>query len=165
MTNSVEILVEQLAERFLKTSKRLVTAESCTGGGLAENLTRLSGSSSWFECGFITYSNQSKQDVLSVSVETIEEFGAVSEEVALAMAEGALAQSSADYSVSITGIAGPDGGTNEKPVGTVCIAWCERNTSGSTTRINFSGDRQKIREQSCLLAMQGLLDILQKASD
>ena len=73
MTNSVEILVEQLAERFLKTSKRLVTAESCTGGGLAENLTRLSGSSSWFECGFITYSNQSKQDILSVSIETIEE--------------------------------------------------------------------------------------------
>ena len=165
MTNSVEILVEQLAERFLKISKRLVTAESCTGGGLAENLTRFPGSSSWFDCGFITYSNESKQDILSVSNETIEEFGVVSEEVALAMAEGALAQSSADYSVSITGIAGPDGGTDEKPIGTVCIAWCERSRGGNTTRINFEGDRQRVREQSCLLAMQGLLDILQKSSD
>ena len=165
MTNPTEILVGQLAERFIKTSKKLVVAESCTGGSLAENLTCFPGSSSWFDCGFITYSNESKQDILSVSNETIEEFGAVSEEVALAMAEGALAQSSADYSVSITGIAGPDGGTDEKPIGTVCIAWCERNTSGSTTRINFGGERQRVREQSCLLAMQGLLDILQKSSD
>ena len=165
MTNSVEILVEQLAERFLKISKRLVTAESCTGGGLAENLTRFPGSSSWFDCGFITYSNQSKQEILSVSSEIIEEFGAVSEEVALEMAKGALEKSTADYSVSITGTAGPDGGSEDKPVGTVCIAWYERNKGGNTTRINFEGDRQRVREQSCLLAMQGLLDILQKSSD
>ena len=155
----------ELAECLKHRGWFVGTAESCTGGWIAQVLTAAAGSSSWFDCGFITYSNESKQDILSVSNETIEEFGAVSEEVALAMAEGALAQSSADYSVSITGIAGPDGGTDDKPVGTVCIAWCERNTSGSTTRINFSGDRQKIREQSCLLAMQGLLDILQKASD
>ena len=165
MTNPIEILVRQLAERFIKTSKKLVVAESCTGGSLAENLTRFSGSSSWFDCGFITYSNQSKQDILSVSNETIEEFGAVSEEVAFEMVKGALENSVADYGVSITGIAGPDGGSEDKPVGTVCIAWYEKNKGGNTTCIHFKGDRQRVREQSCLLAMQGLLDSLQKASD
>ena len=101
MTNATQVLVEQLAERFLKASKKLVTAESCTGGGLAENLTQLSGSSLWYECGFVTYSNQSKRDLLAVPVDTLEEFGAVSEETALAMAKGALDMSSADFSVSI----------------------------------------------------------------
>ena len=165
MTNATQVLVEQLAERFLKASKKLVTAESCTGGGLAENLTQLSGSSLWYECGFVTYSNQSKRDLLAVPVDTLEEFGAVSEETALAMAKGALDMSSADFSVSITGVAGPDGGSEEKPVGTVCVAWCERDKGGNTTCIHFKGDRQRVREQSCLLAMQGLLDILQKTSD
>ena len=165
MTNATQVLVEQLAERFLKASKKLVTAESCTGGGLAENLTQLSGSSLWYECGFVTYSNQSKRDLLAVPVDTLEEFGAVSEETALAMAKGALDMSSADFSVSITGVAGPDGGSEEKPVGTVCVAWCERDKGGNTTCIHFEGDRRRVREQSCLLAMQGLLDILQKTSD
>ena len=121
MTNPIEILVRQLAERFIKTSMKLVVAESCTGGSLAENLTRFPGSSSWFDCGFITYSNQSKQEILSVSSDIIEEFGAVSEEVALEMAKGALEKSPADYSVSITGIAGPKGGNKQKPVGLVYI--------------------------------------------
>ena len=165
MTNATQVLVEQLAERFLKASKKLVTAESCTGGGLAENLTQLSGSSLWYECGFVTYSNQSKRDLLAVPIDTLEEFGAVSEETALAMAKGALDMSSADFSVSITGVAGPDGGSEEKPVGTVCVAWYERDKGGNTTCIHFEGDRQRVREQSCLLAMQGLLDILQKTSD
>lgn len=165
MTNATQVLVEQLAERFLKASKKLVTAESCTGGGLAENLTQLSGSSLWYECGFVTYSNQSKRDLLAVPIDTLEEFGAVSEETALAMAKGALDMSSADFSVSITGVAGPDGGSEEKPVGTVCVAWCERDKGGNTTCIHFEGDRRRVREQSCLLAMQGLLDILQKTSD
>ncbi len=156
---------EQLAELFLKTASRLVTAESCTGGGLAEILTRIPGSSNWFERGYVTYSNESKQELLSVSLETLEQFGAVSEETAMAMAEGALEKSHADFSVSITGIAGPDGGTEEKPVGTVCFAWCKRNEGGSTTRIHFDGDRIKVREQSCLLAMQGLIDMLQKFAD
>ena len=117
MTNAAQVLVEQLAERFLKASKKLVTAESCTGGGLAENLTQLSGSSLWYECGFVTYSNQSKRDLLAVSIDTLEEFGAVSEETALAMAKGALDMSSADFSVSITGVAGPDGGVKKNPLG------------------------------------------------
>jgi len=154
---------EQLAELFLKTSTKLVTAESCTGGGLAEILTRIPGSSAWFERGFVTYSNESKNELLSV--ETLEQYGAVSEETALAMAEGALKNSHADYSVSITGIAGPDGGTEDKPVGTVCFAWVKRNEGGKTTRIKFEGDRLKVREQSCLLAMQGLLERLQMDSE
>jgi len=156
---------EQLAELFLKTSSKLTTAESCTGGGLAEILTRIPGSSAWFERGFVTYSNDSKQEMLGVSLETLQQFGAVSEETASAMAKGAVDNSRADYAVSITGIAGPDGGTDDKPVGTVCLAWYKRGEGGSTTRICFDGDRLKIREQSCLLAMQGLLDLLQKDSE
>ena len=156
---------EQLAEIFLKTSNKLVTAESCTGGGLAEILTRLPGSSDWFERGFVTYSNESKQEILSVPIETLEQFGAVSEETASAMAKGALENSRADYSVAITGIAGPGGGSEDKPVGTVCFAWYGRNEGSSTTRICFDGDRLKVREQACMLAMQGLLDLIQKASE
>ena len=156
---------EQLAEIFLKTSNKLVTAESCTGGGLAEILTRLPGSSAWFERGFVTYSNESKQEILSVPIETLEQFGAVSEETASAMAKGALENSRADYSVAITGIAGPGGGSEEKPVGTVCFAWYGRNEGGSTAHICFDGDRLKVREQACMLAMQGLIDLLQKISE
>ncbi len=165
MTDTATKQAEQLAQLFLKTSSKLVTAESCTGGGLAEILTRIAGSSAWFERGFVTYSNESKQELLFVSTEILEQFGAVSEETAIAMAEGALRNSHADYSVSITGIAGPDGGTEEKPVGTVCFAWVKRNAGGSATRLCFEGNRLKIREQACLLAMQGLIDMLQKLAD
>ncbi len=162
MTDIATSQVKQLAELFLKSSGKLVTAESCTGGGLAEILTRISGSSAWFERGFVTYSNESKNELLSVPMETIEQYGAVSEETAIAMALGALENSHADYSVSITGIAGPDGGTEDKPVGTVCFGWCKRNENGNTARIHFEGDRLQVREQSCMLAMQGLIDLLQK---
>jgi nicotinamide-nucleotide amidase len=165
MTDASTKQAEQLAELFLKVSSKLVTAESCTGGGLAEILTRIPGSSVWFERGFVTYSNESKQELLFVSTETLEQFGAVSEETAIAMAEGALRNSHADFSVSITGIAGPDGGTEDKPVGTVCFAWAKRNEGSSATRLCFDGDRLKIREQACLLAMQGLIDTLQKLAD
>jgi nicotinamide-nucleotide amidase len=164
MTTSTQ-QAEQLAELLKKCSIKLVTAESCTGGGLAEILTRIPGSSSWFERGIVSYSNESKQELLFVPVETIEQHGAVSEETAIAMAEGALQNSHAQISVSITGIAGPDGGTEDKPVGTVCFAWCKRGESGTTTRICFDGDRLKIREQACMLAMQGLIDLLQKESE
>jgi nicotinamide-nucleotide amidase len=156
---------EQLAELFLKSSIRLTTAESCTGGGLAETITRIPGSSAWFERGFVTYSNESKQEMLGVPIETLEEFGAVSIETAIAMAKGALDNSRADISVSITGVAGPDGGTEEKPVGTVCFAWFKRDEIGKTAKICFKGDRLKIREQACLLAMEGLVDLLQKESE
>tara|TARA_R110002072_G_scaffold50843_3_gene136533 strand:- start:7478 stop:7975 length:498 start_codon:yes stop_codon:yes gene_type:complete len=162
MTDIATQQAEKLAELFLKIPAKLVTAESCTGGGLAEILTRIPGSSAWFERGFVTYSNEAKQEMLSVPFDTIKDFGAVSEETASAMAKGAVEKSRADYGVSVTGIAGPDGGSDEKPVGTVCFAWYKRNEGGSSTRVCFDGDRLKIRDQSCLLAMQGLIDLLQK---
>ena len=165
MTDTATNQAEQLAEMFLKTSSKLVTAESCTGGGLAEILTRIPGSSAWFERGFVTYSNESKHEMLAVPIDTLEQYGAVSEETASAMAKGAVENSRADYSVAITGIAGPGGGTVDKPVGTVCFAWYQRHEDGNTARICFDGDRLKIRQQACMLAMQGLLDLLQKASE
>ena len=165
MTEIATQQAEQLAELFIKTSSMLATAESCTGGGLAEILTRIPGSSAWFERGFITYSNESKQELLSVPFKTLEQFGAVSEETASAMAKGALENSRADYGVAITGVAGPDGGSEDKPVGTVCLAWYKRGEGGTTAQTCFDGDRLKIREQSCLLAMQGLLDLLQRDSE
>jgi len=165
MTDVLTQQAEQLAELFLKTSTKLVTAESCTGGGLAEILTRVPGSSTWFERGFITYSNESKHELLAVSLDTLEQFGAVSEETASAMARGAVENSRANYGVAITGIAGPDGGTESKPVGTVCFGWYEKKSGVSTTHICFDGDRLRIREQACMLAMQGLLDLLQKVSE
>ena len=165
MTDTVTNQAEQLAGIFLKTSSKLVTAESCTGGGLAEILTRIPGSSAWFERGFVTYSNESKHEMLSVPLDTLEQFGAVSEETASAMAKGAVENSRADYGVAITGIAGPDGETEDKPVGTVCFGWYERNAGVSSTHFCFDGDRLRIREQACMLAMEGLLDLLQKVSE
>ena len=165
MANALTQQAEQLAELFIKISGKLVTAESCTGGSLADILTRVPGSSAWFERGFISYSNESKQEMLSVPLDTLEQFGAVSEETASAMAKGAIENSRADYGIAITGIAGPDGGTESKPVGTVCFAWIKRNEGGNTASICFDGDRLRIREQACMLAMQGLLDVLQKVSE
>ena len=149
---------EQLAECLIKISKQLVTAESCTGGGLSEILTRIPGSSAWFERGFVTYSNDAKIELLNVNRETLELHGAVSEETAREMVCGAVNNSHAQIGVSITGIAGPDGGTPEKPVGSVCLGWYFAEDNIRTTRIVFTGDRDSVREQSCLLALQGLLD-------
>jgi len=139
----------------------LVTAESCTGGGLAYLLTSIPGSSTWYERGFITYSNDSKRELLNVPDDTLHSYGAVSEQTAAAMATGAIENSHAAVSVAITGIAGPDGGTPDKPVGTVCLAWCIRNGETRTTRVVFDGDRRMIRDQAILMALQGLLDILE----
>jgi len=164
MSDVATLQAEQLAELFLTTGSKLATAESCTGGGLAEILTRIPGSSAWFERGFVTYSNEAKQEMLAVPFDTLQQYGAVSEETASAMASGAVENSRADYSVAITGVAGPGGGTEDKPVGTVCLGWYKRGGSGTTTRIRFDGDRLKVREQSCLLAIQGLKDLLQKDS-
>jgi nicotinamide-nucleotide amidase len=113
----------------------------------------------------VTYSNEAKQEMLDVPFDTLEKFGAVSEEIASAMASGAVENSRADYAVAITGVAGPDGGSKDKPVGTVCFGWFKRGEGGATTRICFDGNRLAVREQSCLLAMQGLLDLLQKESE
>ena len=140
----------------------LATAESCTGGGIAHAVTEIAGSSEWFDCGFVTYSNTSKTRLLGVPSETIARFGAVSEEVAAAMAAGALSNSSAQVSVSTTGIAGPGGAVPGKPVGTVCFGWtCDGKTL--TERLVFSGDRQAVREQTIVHSLQGLLRLLERA--
>jgi len=143
---------------FLRAEKLfIVTAESCTGGLLAATLTDIPGSSEYFDRGFITYSNSAKQEVLGVHSETLEKFGAVSEEVAKEMAEGALKNSHAQIAVAITGIAGPDGGTENKPVGSVCIAWAHLGSSAKTVTMHFNGDRVSIRVRAVKCALEELL--------
>lgn len=134
----------------------LATAESCTGGGVAQAVTDVGGSSAWFERGFVTYSNAAKTAMLGVPADLIAAHGAVSEEVAAAMAQGTLAHSDAQVAVSTTGIAGPTGGVPGKPVGTVCFGWA-RAGHVHTERLVFAGDRQAVREQAVAHALQGLL--------
>jgi nicotinamide-nucleotide amidase len=143
-------------------AKRLLmaTAESCTGGGVAQAITEIPGSTGWFECGFVTYSNASKTEMLEVPAALMAQFGSVSEEVAAAMAEGAVANSAADVAVSTTGIAGPTGAVPGKPVGTVCFGWA-RGDHTYTERLVFAGDRQSVREQTVVHALQGLLRFIE----
>ena len=160
MNSSITPLIQQLAQILLTKGFKITLAESCTGGLLAAYLTSLPGSSDWFERGFVTYSNQAKEESIGVPKELIERYGAVSEEVAKAMAKGALNHSLAQVSVAITGIAGPGGGSISKPVGTVCFAWGMRVADQIQTRAqtkHFSGDRQSIRDQACVYAIESLL--------
>ena len=157
-----DALLLRLSTPLIQQNKMLVTAESCTGGGIAYAITGLPGSSRWFERGFVTYSNAAKQEQLGVAHDSITRFGAVSEEVAAAMAQGALQNSHADFSVAVTGIAGPDGGTAEKPVGTVCFGWSQRGAGARTARIVFDGDRQQVRELSILTALEGLAGLVEQ---
>ncbi|MDO8310816.1 MAG: nicotinamide-nucleotide amidase [Sideroxyarcus sp.] len=138
----------------------LATAESCTGGGVAHALTDISGSSAWFERGFVTYSNTAKVEMLGVRQSTLDAHGAVSEATIREMAAGALAHSRANISVSISGIAGPDGGTAEKPVGTVWFAWALRDGEVHARLHHLTGNRAAIREQSVQIALQGVLNLL-----
>lgn len=138
----------------------VATAESCTGGGVATAITRISGSAKWFERGFVTYDNTAKREMLGVDAKTLKEHGAVSEEVAIQMAAGALARSHADVSVAVTGIAGPTGGVPGKPVGTVHFAWATRGGAVQARRFRFRGDRVAVRMQSVYVAIQGLIDLL-----
>jgi nicotinamide-nucleotide amidase len=149
-------LVRKIADALVAHGEWLVTAESCTGGGLAQLLTSVPGSSSWFERGYVTYSNRSKTEMLGVPAELIATHGAVSEEVVRAMAEGAIARSGADHAVAVSGIAGPTGGSPEKPVGTVWIAWSVRGGGTRATRHRFPGDREQIRNASVRAALEGL---------
>ncbi len=163
MNSSITSLTQQLAQTLLAKGFKIALAESCTGGLLAAQLTSLAGSSDWFERGFITYSNQAKEESIGVPKEAIERYGAVSEEVAKAMAEGVLKNSLAQVSVAITGIAGPGGGSANKPVGMVCFAWGIQVDDQIQTRSQtkqFSGDRQSIREQACVYAIESLLEQL-----
>ena len=135
----------------------LATAESCTGGWVAQVITHTAGSSAWFDRGFVTYSNEAKVGMLGVSAETLAEFGAVSQEIAEEMAAGALKNSNAMISLAITGIAGPTGGSPGKPVGTVCFAWCRRGDKADAETRHFAGDREAVRRQAVVHALQGLL--------
>lgn len=134
----------------------LVTAESCTGGWVAQALTSVAGSSDWFERGYVTYSNQAKRELLGVASKTLKQFGAVSVQTARAMAKGALSRGRGTISVAITGIAGPGGGAPGKPVGTVCFAWARGRRIRSETR-RFRGGRTSVRRQSVAHALRGVL--------
>lgn len=147
--------VAALAERLKDHHWRLATAESCTGGLIAASCTALSGSSDWFERGFVTYSNASKTEMLGVDAALIAQHGAVSEAVARAMAEGALAHSRADIAVAVTGVAGPTGGSADKPVGTVWLAWALRRGIVHTELLHLPGDRTAVRAATVAHALAG----------
>lgn len=160
MTKKIESLVVELGKKLKEREWKLVTAESCTGGGLAYWITSVAGSSEWFERGFITYSDISKQEMLGVPELTLTAFGAVSELSARQMAEGALQKSQAQVSIAITGIAGPTGGTKEKPVGTVWLAWSGVH-KGTQTQVDiFSGNRLEVREASIEMALEKLIEFI-----
>ena len=155
--NELEKLAETLGGELLARGEWLAAAESCTGGWLAQSVTAIAGSSGWFERGFVTYSNAAKVDMLGIAETTLERHGAVSEATARAMAQGALKHSKADWTVAVTGIAGPGGGTPDKPVGMVCFAWAQRDGGCEALTCNFSGDRAEIREQAVRRALSGAL--------
>ena len=139
---------------------RVTTAESCTGGLVAGAITDIAGSSAWFERGFVTYSNAAKTEVLGVRAETLAAYGAVSEATAREMVAGALERSSADVAAAVTGIAGPSGGTPQKPVGLVCFAWGRRGGAIRTLTQQFPGDRAAVREASVIEALDGLIALV-----
>lgn len=156
---SLDTLAARLGAALKARRRRLVTAESCTGGWVAQAVTAIAGSSEWFERGYVCYSNASKTELLGVAPETLERHGAVSEQTSREMAAGALARSRAEVAVAVTGIAGPAGGTAEKPVGTVCFAWSAQGRTRTETR-RFAGDREGVRRQSVARALEGLLEVL-----
>ncbi len=156
-------LATLLGKHLRAAALQVTTAESCTAGGVASAITAIAGSSAWFEAGFVTYSNAMKSAVLGVDQGLLLEFGAVSEEVALAMLLGALNVSKADVGVAVTGIAGPGGATTTKAVGTVCFAWGAKEAAHSVT-CSFDGDREAVREQSVEKALRLTIDYLEERS-
>lgn len=159
----IDDLVQRLADQLLTNKIMLATAESCTGGGIAQVLTALAGSSRWFDSGFVTYSNAAKQKMLGVPAALFQPgaAGAVSEETVRAMTAGAIANSEAEIAVAVSGVAGPDGGSEEKPVGTVWIAWQLREQS-CARRFQFPGDREAVRIATVEAGLSGLLELLGK---
>jgi nicotinamide-nucleotide amidase len=156
----LECLAASVGAALMQRGEQLALAESCTGGGVAMAMTAIAGSSRWFERGFVTYSNASKQEMLGVSPSTIDLHGAVSQATVLEMAAGARRHSHADWALAISGIAGPDGGSADKPVGTVWLAWAGPHGFRRSEQHIFAGDRQAVREQAVLKAIEGLLDSL-----
>ena len=153
-------LAQSIATIFAQRGATLVTAESCTGGWIAKTLTDIAGSSSWFECGVVAYSYEAKEALLGVRPETLEHQGAVSRETAIEMVSGALARFGAKVAVAVTGIAGPTGGTPEKPVGTVWIGWKRRGGYAQAELFHFDGDREAVRRQTVAAALRGVQKIL-----
>ena len=149
-------LAASLGARMVAKRLTLCTAESCTGGWIAKTVTDIAGSSAWFDCGLAAYSYEAKQALLGVRPETLEHFGAVSRETAIEMVSGALVHSGASISVAVTGIAGPDGGTEDKPVGTVWIAWKRRGGYPRAAVFHFAGDREAVRRQTVAAALEGI---------
>lgn len=156
----LERLAAQVGVALKARGWRLATAESCTGGWLAQAITAIPGCSAWFDRGFITYSNEAKREVLGVQADTLAAFGAVSEATVREMAAGALTRSRAEVAVAISGIAGPGGGSADKPVGTVCFAWALVGRTPEAVTCHFDGDRCSIRKASVQRALQGLLERL-----
>ncbi|MFW1676685.1 CinA family protein [Pontibacter sp. JAM-7] len=156
----MNVLAEKAGWALQQAGAYLATAESCTGGGVAAAITSVAGSSAWFDCGFVTYSNLAKTRMLGVATETLSEHGAVSEAVVTEMAEGALARSEATIAVAISGIAGPDGGSQDKPVGTVWFAWAVLDRPTVTSLCFFSGERNAVQQQAVEQALEGVIAYL-----
>src|SRR5687767_2199828 len=158
-------LAERVGKALKSRNLMLVTAESCTGGWIAQAVTMVPGSSDWFERGYVTYTYISKREMLGVKEATLARHGAVAEEVVREMAEGALARSHAQVAVAVSGVAGPSGGTPEKPVGTVCFAWVMKDGAPRTETRRYKGDRESVRRQSVEGALKGALVLLAPGRD
>ncbi len=156
-------LSSRVGEALLARGWQLATAESCTGGAIAAAITDIAGSSQWFDRGFVTYSNQSKQEMLGVCAETLHTAGAVSEATVAEMVSGALARSQARLALAVSGIAGPAGGSADKPVGTVCLAWMREGERPVVRIGRFAGDRAAVRAQTVECALRGVLDMLTRS--
>jgi len=154
--DELQLHAERLGASLRDTKQMLVTAESCTGGWIAKTVTDVAGSSDWFDCGLAVYSYEAKQRLLGVRAETLEHFGAVSRETVVEMVSGALVHSGSTVAVAVTGIAGPGGGTDDKPVGTVWIAWKRRGGYPRAELFHFEGDREAVRRQTVAAALRGL---------
>ena len=165
MTKTKEMLTkmsleEKVGNLLRARSLKLATAESCTGGWIGQVITMVPGSSRWFDRGFVTYTNEAKQDMLGVGSTTLKEFGAVSEQTVREMVAGTLARSRAQIAVAVSGIAGPDGGSKQKPVGTVMIAWGQKDGDITAHSRHFHGDRDAVRRQTVIAALEGMLVLL-----
>ncbi len=161
----LEKLAEAVGHRLLARQALVATAESCTGGWIAQVLTSVPGSSLWFDRGFVTYSNQAKQEMLGVAPETLAAHGAVSAPVVTEMVVGALSHSQARVTLAVTGIAGPGGGSENKPVGTVYLAWARRDQAPLIQRRQFAGDREEVRRQTVRVALEHLIELLDADAD
>ena len=158
-SQSTHLIAQQVGNKLLDVNAKLTIAESCTGGGIAQAITAVAGSSQWFEFGYITYANKAKKQLLNVDQKTIDTYGAVSEQVVEQMASGALLSSGADYALSVSGIAGPDGGTKDKPVGTIWICWISPEIT-KVEHYHLQGDRHSVREQVIKISLNELLHLL-----